>query len=96
MHRVPERNLYLVPATGAIEINGVRVNARDGAAIKMNIGSRSPRWKIPNWCWSTPLSATVFSSTGRRSPGKRSHRPTQGTSSHVESSCSLLFRLWSH
>jgi quercetin 2,3-dioxygenase len=29
----PTRHLYLVPATGAIEINGVRVNARDGAAI---------------------------------------------------------------
>jgi redox-sensitive bicupin YhaK (pirin superfamily) len=29
----PARNLYLVPATGAIEINGMRVNARDGAAI---------------------------------------------------------------
>jgi redox-sensitive bicupin YhaK (pirin superfamily) len=27
------RNLYLVPAAGAIEINGVRINARDGAAI---------------------------------------------------------------
>jgi redox-sensitive bicupin YhaK (pirin superfamily) len=28
------RNAYLVPATGAIEINGVRLNARDGAAIQ--------------------------------------------------------------
>jgi redox-sensitive bicupin YhaK (pirin superfamily) len=28
-----DRRLYLVPATGAIEIDGVRVNARDGAAI---------------------------------------------------------------
>ena len=27
------RHLYLVPATGSVEINGVRVNARDGAAI---------------------------------------------------------------
>jgi redox-sensitive bicupin YhaK (pirin superfamily) len=27
------RHLYLVPATGVVEINGVRVNARDGAAI---------------------------------------------------------------
>jgi len=27
------RHGYLVPATGAVEINGVRVNARDGAAI---------------------------------------------------------------
>jgi redox-sensitive bicupin YhaK (pirin superfamily) len=27
------RNLYLVPATGRIEINGVSVNARDGVAI---------------------------------------------------------------
>lgn len=27
------RNLYLVPAAGAVEINGVRINARDGAAI---------------------------------------------------------------
>jgi redox-sensitive bicupin YhaK (pirin superfamily) len=28
------RHLYLVPALGAVEINGVRVNARDGAAIR--------------------------------------------------------------
>jgi redox-sensitive bicupin YhaK (pirin superfamily) len=32
------RHLYLVPATGAIEINGVRVNARDGAAITGEAG----------------------------------------------------------
>jgi redox-sensitive bicupin YhaK (pirin superfamily) len=29
-----ERNAYLVPATGAIEVNGVRLNARDGAAVQ--------------------------------------------------------------
>ena len=29
-----QRNLYLVPAAGSVEINGVRVNARDGAAIR--------------------------------------------------------------
>ena len=28
------RHLYLVPAAGAVEINGVRVNARDGATIR--------------------------------------------------------------
>lgn len=28
-----DRRLYLVPATGAIEIEGVRVDARDGAAV---------------------------------------------------------------
>jgi quercetin 2,3-dioxygenase len=28
------RHLYLVPAAGAVDINGVRVNARDGAAIR--------------------------------------------------------------
>jgi redox-sensitive bicupin YhaK (pirin superfamily) len=28
------RKAYLVPATGAVEIDGVRVNARDGAAIR--------------------------------------------------------------
>ncbi|WJR79510.1 pirin family protein [Bradyrhizobium sp. NP1] len=28
------RHLYLVPATGSIEVNGVKVNARDGAAIQ--------------------------------------------------------------
>jgi len=27
------RNLYLVPAVGSVEVNGVKVNARDGAAI---------------------------------------------------------------
>ena len=25
---------YLVPASGAVEVNGVRIDARDGAAIK--------------------------------------------------------------
>ena len=29
-----QRNLYLVPAAGSIEVNGVRINARDGAAIR--------------------------------------------------------------
>ena len=29
-----KRHLYLVPASGAVEVNGVRVNARDGAAIR--------------------------------------------------------------
>ena len=28
-----KRNGYLVPATGAVEVNGVRIDARDGAAI---------------------------------------------------------------
>lgn len=28
-----DRKAYLVPATGAVEIDGVRVNARDGAAV---------------------------------------------------------------
>jgi redox-sensitive bicupin YhaK (pirin superfamily) len=28
------RNLYLVPAAGVVEINGIRVNARDGVAIR--------------------------------------------------------------
>ena len=29
----PSRHVYLVPATGQIEVNGVTLNARDGAAI---------------------------------------------------------------
>jgi redox-sensitive bicupin YhaK (pirin superfamily) len=29
-----DRYGYLVPAKGAVEVNGVRVNARDGAAIR--------------------------------------------------------------
>jgi redox-sensitive bicupin YhaK (pirin superfamily) len=29
----PSRHLYLVPARGVVEIGGVRVNARDGAAV---------------------------------------------------------------
>ena len=29
-----DRHGYLVPALGAIEVNGVRLNARDGAAIE--------------------------------------------------------------
>jgi redox-sensitive bicupin YhaK (pirin superfamily) len=28
-----ERHGYLVPATGAVEVNGTRIEARDGAAI---------------------------------------------------------------
>src|SRR4051812_27761748 len=28
------RHLYLVPATGAVEVNGVRIEARDGAAVR--------------------------------------------------------------
>jgi redox-sensitive bicupin YhaK (pirin superfamily) len=28
------RHAYLVPASGAVEVNGVRIDARDGAAIK--------------------------------------------------------------
>jgi redox-sensitive bicupin YhaK (pirin superfamily) len=34
----PKRHAYLVPAKGTIEINGLRVNARDGAAIT-DVGS---------------------------------------------------------
>ncbi|HEY0283278.1 MAG TPA: pirin family protein [Rhizomicrobium sp.] len=30
----PGRHVYLVPAKGVIEVNGVRVNARDGAAVR--------------------------------------------------------------
>jgi hypothetical protein len=33
MSRMPKRHAYLVPATGAVEVRGVRINARDGAAI---------------------------------------------------------------
>ena len=29
----PDRHVYLVPAAGAVEVNGVRLDARDGAAI---------------------------------------------------------------
>ena len=29
----PARHIYLVPATGAVEVGGVRIDARDGAAI---------------------------------------------------------------
>jgi quercetin 2,3-dioxygenase len=29
----PDRHAYLVPAAGAVEVNGVRLDARDGAAI---------------------------------------------------------------
>ena len=32
------RHLYLVPAAGAVEINGMRVNARDGVAISDEAG----------------------------------------------------------
>jgi hypothetical protein len=37
----PEHNLYLVPATGVVDINGIRINSRDGAAIH-----DEPRLKI--------------------------------------------------
>ena len=33
LHLDPHRHAYLVPATGAVEVGGVRINARDGAAI---------------------------------------------------------------
>lgn len=29
-----DRHAYLVPAVGAVEVNGIRLNARDGAAVK--------------------------------------------------------------
>ena len=34
----PERHAYLVPAAGAVEVNGVRLEARDGAAITGETG----------------------------------------------------------
>lgn len=30
---LPDRHLYLVPAQGSVEVNGVRIEARDGAAV---------------------------------------------------------------
>jgi quercetin 2,3-dioxygenase len=33
LHLDPHRHAYLVPATGAVEVGGVRIDARDGAAI---------------------------------------------------------------
>jgi redox-sensitive bicupin YhaK (pirin superfamily) len=35
-----ERHGYLVPATGSVEVNGVRIDARDGAAIRDEEGLR--------------------------------------------------------
>src|SRR5271163_14457 len=35
-----DRHGYLVPATGAVEVNGVRLDARDGAAIRDEEGLR--------------------------------------------------------
>jgi len=35
-----DRHLYLVPAKGAVEVNGVRIDARDGAAITAVEGVR--------------------------------------------------------
>src|SRR5437588_2556362 len=39
------RHLYLVPAKGAVEVNGIRIDARDGAAITdvavLNVKARS-------------------------------------------------------
>jgi quercetin 2,3-dioxygenase len=34
------RHGYLVPAKGAVEVNGVRIDARDGAAIRDEEGLR--------------------------------------------------------
>jgi hypothetical protein len=36
----PGRHAYLVPATGSVEVNGVRLDARDGAAIEDESGLR--------------------------------------------------------
>ena len=47
------RNLYLVPAAGAVEINGVRVNARDGVAIRDEARLKITALEDPNWCWWT-------------------------------------------
>jgi len=49
-----KRSLYLVPAAGSVEINGVRVNARDALRSAMKPSSRLRHWKIRSWCWSTP------------------------------------------
>ena len=43
-----ERHGYLVPATGGVEVNGTRIDARDGAAIKDAKSSRSPPSMIPS------------------------------------------------
>jgi hypothetical protein len=37
---------YLVPASGEVEVNGLWVNARDGAAIKMSLSSGSRQSRI--------------------------------------------------
>jgi redox-sensitive bicupin YhaK (pirin superfamily) len=34
----PDRHVYLVPAVGAVEVNGVRLDARDGAAVTGETG----------------------------------------------------------
>jgi quercetin 2,3-dioxygenase len=34
----PERHGYLVPAKGSVEVNGIRLDARDGAAIREEAG----------------------------------------------------------
>jgi redox-sensitive bicupin YhaK (pirin superfamily) len=46
------RRGYLVPAAGAVEIEGQRVNARDGAAISDVETLRVTRWKIVRLSWS--------------------------------------------
>ena len=38
----PGRHAYLVPASGAVAVNGVRIGARDGAAIRDEAVLRSP------------------------------------------------------
>jgi len=109
MRRAKTRNLYLVPAAGAVDINGVRVNARDGAAIRDEARLTITALEDSEWCWST-----------RRKPDQRSHngtsmrglapahhlasdqprinqttrKPTE--TDHAKSSSAVLFRLRSY
>ena len=36
----PGRHAYLVPARGAVSVNGIRIGERDGAAIRDEAGLR--------------------------------------------------------
>jgi len=42
---------YLVPAKGAVEVNGVRLDARDGAAIREVDSIRVTALEDASWCW---------------------------------------------
>jgi hypothetical protein len=54
-----KRSLYLVPSAGAVEVNGVRVNAPDGVAIRARVKLKITALQDPKWFWWTLRNSNV-------------------------------------